>query len=59
MNEQLKDVIVRAIKTFVFSFAAVLLVTPDPTSKAAVAAAVATGIGAVFNTGNKVVQAHS
>lgn len=48
-----KDIAIRSIKTFVFAFIAVLVVSQDPTSKAAITAALAAAIGAVFNTSNQ------
>jgi hypothetical protein len=44
------DVVVRAVKTFVQSFAAVLLATDNPVSKSAFVAAFAAAISAVWNS---------
>jgi len=43
------DIVVRAFKTFVQAALAVVLVSDQPFSKAAVVAAVAAGISAVYN----------
>lgn len=43
------DIVVRAAKTFVQSFAAVMLATDNPISKSAVVAGFAAGISAVWN----------
>lgn len=44
-----KDVFARAAKTFVQSFAAVLLATDNPLTKTALVAGFAAGISAVWN----------
>lgn len=44
-----KDILYRALKTFVQTFVAVLLVPNQPLSKQTLVAAVAAGISAVWN----------
>lgn len=56
-TEDLKDIAIRAVKTFVFAYIAALAVVNEPVSKNAQLAAIATAIGAVFNSLNKAYQA--
>lgn len=49
MNVNYKDVLVRALKTFVQAFVAVLLVSDQPFSKEVLIAGSAAGVSAVWN----------
>lgn len=49
MSNELKDVIVRAVKTFVQAYIAVLMVADQPLSREVQLAAVAAAVSAVWN----------
>lgn len=51
-KNQLKDVAIRAFKTFLQAFIATLALTDDPLAKQALIGAVAAGLSALWNSRN-------